>query len=273
MYLAYSVLTFAAFVVVSPYFVYQAIRYKKYIVSLRQRLGLLPIAFNVDGEPSIWMHAVSVGEVIMARALAADLKARYPHLRLFLSTTTITGQQVARRNLQHVDGTFYFPFDWTFIVRRTLALVKPQLFVMVETEIWPNLLRACRAAGVKTAVVNGRISERSYPRYRLIRPFFRRVLADVDRFGMESEQSARRRIRDRPPHRAADRRRAARRRGGARQHRRARPGVPDRDRGVRRRQPRRVRRPQHSRAGDLRQADRVRTAHAELQRDRRRVRQ
>ena len=140
-------------------------------------LGLLPIAFNVDGEPSIWMHAVSVGEVLMARALAADLKTRYPHLRLFLSTTTITGQQVARRNLQHVDGTFYFPFDWTFIRRRTLALVKPQLFVMVETEIWPNLLRACRAAGVKTAVVNGRISERSYPRYRLIRPFFRRLIA------------------------------------------------------------------------------------------------
>ena len=194
MYLAYSVLTFAAFVVVSPYFVYQAIRYKKYIGSLRQRLGLLPIAFNVDGEPSIWMHAVSVGEVIMARALAADLKARYPHLRLFLSTTTITGQQVARRNLQHVDGTFYFPFDWTFIVRRTLAVVKPRLFVMVETEIWPNLLRACRAAGVKTAVVNGRISERSYPRYRLIRPFFRRVLADIDRFCVESERSGRRLI-------------------------------------------------------------------------------
>ena len=194
MYLAYSVLTFAAFVVVSPYFVYQAIRYKKYVVSLRQRLGLLPIAFNVDGEPSIWMHAVSVGEVIMARALAADLKARYPHLRLFLSTTTITGQQVARRNLQHVDGTFYFPFDWTFIVRRTLAVVQPRLFVMVETEIWPNLLRACRAAGVKTAVVNGRISERSYPRYRLVRPFFRRVLADIDRFCVESERSARRLI-------------------------------------------------------------------------------
>src|SRR5881628_4117586 len=123
MYLLYSLLTLVVFVVVSPYFLYQAIRYKKYIGSLRQRLGFLPISFNIDADESIWIHAVSVGEALAARALAADLKARYPHLRLFLSTTTIAGQQVARRNLQHVDGAFYFPFDWTFIVRRTLAVV------------------------------------------------------------------------------------------------------------------------------------------------------
>src|SRR5436309_2539321 len=134
MYAAYSVLTLIVFVVISPYFVYQAVRYKKYIGSLRQRLGYLPLTFNVDGEDSIWMHAVSVGEALTARALAADLKARYPHLRLFLSTTTIAGQQVARKNLQHLDGVFYFPFDWAFIVRRTLDLVKPRVFVMIETE-------------------------------------------------------------------------------------------------------------------------------------------
>jgi 3-deoxy-D-manno-octulosonic-acid transferase len=191
MYLAYSLLTLLVFMIVSPYFVYQAIRYKKYIGSLRQRLGFLPLSFNFDGDASIWIHAVSVGEVLMARALAADLKARYPRLRLFLSTTTMTGQQVARRN-QYVDGVFYFPFDWTFIVRRTLAIVKPRLFIMMETEIWPNLLRACRRQGVRTVVINGRISERSYPRYRLVRPMFRRVLADVDRFCMQSEESARR---------------------------------------------------------------------------------
>src|SRR3954454_10882313 len=187
MYLVYSLATFAAVVAVSPYFVYQAIRYKKYIGSLRQRLGFLPITFNVDGDESVWIHAVSVGETLTARALAADLKALYPRLRLFLSTTTIAGQQVARQNLQHLDGVFYFPFDWTFIVRRTLDLVKPRLFIMMETEIWPNLLRVCREQGVKTIVINGRISSRSYPRYRMIRPFFRRVLADVDRFCMQSE--------------------------------------------------------------------------------------
>jgi 3-deoxy-D-manno-octulosonic-acid transferase len=191
MYLFYSLLTLLAFVVVSPYFAYQAIRYKKYIGSLRERLGYLPISFNLDGEPSIWIHAVSVGEALTARALAADLKARYPRLRLFLSTTTIPGQQVARASLGSVvDAVFYFPFDWAFIVRRTLKLVNPRLFIMMETEIWPNLLRVCRKQGVKTIVINGRISSRSYPRYRMIRPFFRRVLANVDRFCMQSEESA-----------------------------------------------------------------------------------
>src|SRR3989442_3322059 len=149
MYLLNSLLTLAVFVAASPYFLYQAIRYKKYIGSLRQRLGFLPITFNIDAEASIWIHAVSVGEALTARALAADLKSRYPRLRLFLSTTTIAGQQVARRSLSSVDAVFYFPFDWTFIVRRTLNLVKPKLFIMMETEIWPNLLRAFRARGIK----------------------------------------------------------------------------------------------------------------------------
>jgi len=192
MYLAYSLLSLLVFVLVSPYFLYQAVRYKKYVGSLRQRLGYLPIAFNVDGEPSIWIHAVSVGETLTVKALIADLRAQYPRLRLFLSTTTIAGQQVARKNLQQVDGVFYFPFDWTVTVRRTLSIVKPRIFVMMETEIWPNLLRECQARGVRTVVINGRISARSYPRYRLVRPLFKRVLADIDRFCMQSDESARR---------------------------------------------------------------------------------
>src|SRR5687767_11498567 len=104
MYLAYSLLTFLGFILVSPYFMYQALRHGKYVGSLRQRLGYLPIAMNVDGEDSIWIHAVSVGEALTARALVADLRERYPRLRLYLSTTTMAAQQVARRNLQGVDA-------------------------------------------------------------------------------------------------------------------------------------------------------------------------
>jgi 3-deoxy-D-manno-octulosonic-acid transferase len=192
MYAAYSVLIVAFFLVVSPYLLYQAIRYRKYIVSLPQRMGYLPVSFNLDGDESIWIHAVSVGEVLTVRALLPQLRERYPRLRLFVSTTTMAGQQVARSNLPYVDEVFYFPFDLGFIVNRTLRLVRPRLFVMMETEIWPNLLRACHRAGVRTALVNGRISTRSYPRYRLARFFFRRVLAHVDRFCMQSEESARR---------------------------------------------------------------------------------
>jgi 3-deoxy-D-manno-octulosonic-acid transferase len=191
-YLAYSLITVVALVLASPYFFYQAVRHKKYIGSLWQRLGYLPVSFNLDGEASVWVHAVSVGEVLAARPLLAALRERYPRLRLFLSTTTLSGQQLARRNLSDVDDVFYFPFDWTFTARRTLNLVRPKLFVMMETEIWPNLLRECRRRGVKTVLVNGRISYRSYPRYRLVRPFFRRVLADIDRFCVQGEETARR---------------------------------------------------------------------------------
>jgi 3-deoxy-D-manno-octulosonic-acid transferase len=191
-YSLYSVLIVTFFLVMSPYLAWQAVRHRKYIGSLGQRLGYLPISFNLDGEESIWIHAVSVGEVLTARALLPQLKERYPRLRLFLSTTTMTGQQIARGGLPHVDGVFYFPFDLVFIVNRTLRLVKPRMFIMMETEIWPNLLLACHRTGVKTVLVNGRISSRSYPRYRLGRPFFRRVLAHIDRFCMQSEESARR---------------------------------------------------------------------------------
>ncbi len=192
MYSLYSVLVLAIAVIASPWFIYQALRYKKYVGSLGQRMGYLPVSFNMDADESIWIHAVSVGEVLTARPLISDLKRRYPNLRMFLSTTTMAGQQLARRNVQDVDAVFYFPFDFGFVVRRTLDLVRPRLFIMMETEIWPNLLRECRARGIKTAVVNGRLSARSFPRYRLVRGFMRRVLDHVDRVLVQSEESARR---------------------------------------------------------------------------------
>jgi 3-deoxy-D-manno-octulosonic-acid transferase len=191
MYLLYSLLSVVALVIASPFLAYQAIRHRKYIRSLRQRLGYLPLSFNIDGDESIWIHAVSVGETLTARALIGELKARYPALKLFLSTTTMTGHDVARA-LADVDGVFYFPLDWGFTVRRTLDVVRPRLFVMMETEIWPTVLRECRERGIATMLANGRVSKRSFARYTLIRRFFRRVLDDVDRFCMQSEEAARR---------------------------------------------------------------------------------
>jgi 3-deoxy-D-manno-octulosonic-acid transferase len=191
-YLLYSFLTAVVFVVASPYFLYQALRHNKYVGSIAQRLGYLPVSFNLDGDESIWVHAVSVGEVLSARPLISELRASYPKLRLFLSTTTLTGQQLARRSVPDVDAVFYFPFDWTIPARRTLNVVRPRLFVMTETEIWPNLLRECKQRSIRTLMVNGRISYRSFPRYRLIRPFMKRVLADIDRFCVQGEETSRR---------------------------------------------------------------------------------
>jgi 3-deoxy-D-manno-octulosonic-acid transferase len=191
-YLLYSIASFAALVAVAPVLAYRALRHGKYLSGLRQRLGYLPVAFNLDAEESIWVHAVSVGEVLAVRPILAELRTRYPGLRLFLSTTTMSGQHLARTSITDVDGVFYFPFDWINCVRRTLDQVKPRMFVMVETEIWPNLLRECRRRGIVTLLVNGRISHRSFPRYRLVKPFVRRVLADVDRFCVQGEETERR---------------------------------------------------------------------------------
>ena len=190
MYALYSLAMLLLFAAASPYFLYHALRHGKYAGSLPERLGLLPVSLNLDRDASIWLHAVSVGEALTARAIASDLKARYPHLRLFVSTTTMTGQTVAKQSFPQADGVFFFPIDLGFIVRRVLDIVRPRLFVMMETEIWPNLLRECRARGVKTVVINGRISARSFPRYRRVRPLFRRVLALVDRFCVQGEETA-----------------------------------------------------------------------------------
>jgi len=190
MYLVYSLATVVLFAVASPWFLYQAVRHGKYLGSLAERLGRLPVSLNLDREPSIWLHAVSVGETLTARALATDLKARYPRHRLFISTTTMTGQQVARGSFQMADGIFYFPLDLTIVVRRVLDIVRPQLFIMMETEIWPNLLRECQARAIRTIVINGRISARSFPRYRLVRPLFRRVLSLIDRFCVQGAETA-----------------------------------------------------------------------------------
>ena len=192
MYALYTGLIVLFALAASPWLVYQALRYRKYVGSLSQRLGYLPVSFNIDAESSIWIHAVSVGELLTARPLIAALREKHPALRIFLSTTTMSAQQLARRNPLDVDGVFYFPFDLGFVVRRTLDLVKPRLFLMMETEIWPNLLRECRRRGVRTAIVNGRLSARSFPRYRLARGFFRHVLADIDRFCVQSAESRRR---------------------------------------------------------------------------------
>jgi 3-deoxy-D-manno-octulosonic-acid transferase len=191
-YLLYSFATLLVLLALSPYFASQALRHNKYIGSLPQRLGYLPASLNAGREPSIWVHAVSVGEVLAARLLIGDLRREYPGLRIVLSTTTRTGQELARSQAGDVDGVFYFPFDWMFSVRRVLDIVRPRLFVMIETEIWPNVLRECRRRGIKTMLVNGRISYRSFPRYRLVRPLIARVLRDIDRFCVQDEEMARR---------------------------------------------------------------------------------
>ena len=193
MYFLYSLAIIGYAILRVPRLLYDAVRHGKYIGTLGERWGRLPAAINPRGVSSIWIHAVSVGEVLATGALIPALRDRYPDHPLWLSTTTQTGRAAAS-GLDGVDGLFYFPFDLSPVVARVLDRVRPQLFVMVDTELWPTLLRHCTLRGVKTVLVNGRISDRSYPRYRLVRPFFRHVLTGVDRCCAQSEESGRRLI-------------------------------------------------------------------------------
>ena len=192
MYALYTVLLVLVLTAGAPWFLYQGLRRRKYLGSLRQRFGHLPVSFNLDAEPSIWVHAVSVGEALAARPLVAALRDRYPGFRIVVSTTTVTGQEVAKRRLTGADEVFYFPIDLPWVVSRVFDRVRPRMLVLMEGEIWPNVLRECRRRGVRTAVVNGRVSPRSLSRYRLAGALMRRVLADVELFCVQTDEAARR---------------------------------------------------------------------------------
>ena len=153
-------------------------------------MGRLAPAPASGGRPSVWVHAVSVGEALTARPLVRALKARFPDWPLYLSTTTVTGAAVAERDSGGADGLLYAPFDWPIPVRRVLDALEPRLLVLVETELWPNLIHEARRRGTRVAVVNGRLSPRSFGRYRRIRRWLARVLSEVDLFLMQGEPHA-----------------------------------------------------------------------------------
>lgn len=159
-------------------------RFGAYPASVRQGLA--------QGERPVWVHAVSVGEVLAALPLLAALKARIPRQRWVVSTTTPTGQRLARERLPIEDTVVYAPWDLTPCVRRALAAIRPRVFIGLETELWPNLLLRLGAAGIPTAIVNGRISARSFPRYRRIHGWLRPALMQVQVWAMQTQVDAQR---------------------------------------------------------------------------------
>jgi 3-deoxy-D-manno-octulosonic-acid transferase len=189
-YLIYSVGLGILLALAAPAYAWKGRRSGKYLRTFRARMGHLPAEIRTDRPGAVWIHAVSVGEVLAARALVEPLRKRLPGRAVFVSTTTVTGHEVARAKLTGVDGLFFAPFDFAFAVRRVLRATRPALVVLVETEIWPNLIRESRRSGARVAIVNGRLSPRSFPRYRRIRALLRPVLAQIDAFLMQAEPHA-----------------------------------------------------------------------------------
>jgi 3-deoxy-D-manno-octulosonic-acid transferase len=202
-YLIYSLLMGFAALLLTPYWIVQGLRHGKYFSNLGQRLGFsFPTLSKLpEKRPgAIWIHAVSVGEALSGVALARRLKQAYPDRPVVISTTTLTGQALARERMPFADAIFYFPLDWAFCVRRVLRAIRPSIVVILETEIWPNFLREAGRGNVPVVFVSGRISDRSFSRYQkflgiagfFLRPLYRSSLAHASAFLMQSEKDAER---------------------------------------------------------------------------------
>src|ERR1700744_2448565 len=200
--------------VLSPIWIWKGLRQGKYLSNLGERLGRSfpgldamaairegrSVNESREGAGAIWIHAVWVGEVLSGVALAQKLKAAYPQRPLIVSTTTQTGQALARERVKAADAVIYFPFDWAFCVRRALDAVKPALVIVLETEIWPNFLREADQRKVPVIFVSGRISDKSFARYQkffgwagfYLRPFLRDALGRARAFLMQSARDAER---------------------------------------------------------------------------------
>jgi len=190
-YFLYTLLLALGLAVSSPYWLYQVLRYGKYRRGFAERMGRVPARLGTGLESTgvqriIWIHAVSVGEVLAVQGLIEQVKQSFPEHRVVVSTTTDTGQDLARKRFG-AENVFYFPMDFGFAIRPYLRALQPELVVLAETEFWPNFLRLTHASGARIAVVNARISDRSWPRYLRFHWALRRMLAHVDLFLAQTE--------------------------------------------------------------------------------------
>ncbi len=188
-YWLYSLLLAVGLLVSLPYWLVQMSRHGKYHRGLAGRLGRVPPRLQAATKPVVWVHAVSVGEVLAVAGVVEELRRRSPRDRILISTTTDTGLELAGKRFGE-ENVFYFPMDFAFAIRPYLRALRPRLIVVAETEFWPNFLHLARESGAHVAVVNARISDRSLPRYRRFRWVLRDILANVDLFLAQTQEDA-----------------------------------------------------------------------------------
>jgi 3-deoxy-D-manno-octulosonic-acid transferase len=198
MYALYSALLASFLLLTLPYWLLQMMRHGKYRAGLRQRFGAVPTALiGRGGQPVIWVHAVSVGEIVASSAVIEALQQKFPSHRVLISTTTSTGQKLAAQRFG-AENVFYFPLDFAFAIRPYLNVLRPELVVVAETEFWPNFLRLAKRSGARIAVINCRISDRSFPGYQRLRFWLPRLLEEtlqnVDCFLAQTEEDRQRLI-------------------------------------------------------------------------------
>jgi 3-deoxy-D-manno-octulosonic-acid transferase len=201
MYFFYRLFSAAAMIFLAPYYLLRGWRRGESSQAFRERLGSVSPKIAAQASPAaasganaIWIHAVSVGEVLAAQPIVHGLRTRFPQRPIFVSTTTETGQRLARERLANADGVFYFPLDWVVPVRRALRAIRPSAVIVMETEIWPNFLREAKRSDIPVIFANARISPRSFARFKrwefLIGPFFAETVADAALFLPQTAEDA-----------------------------------------------------------------------------------
>ena len=186
MHFLYSALLTLVLLLGLPWWLLQMLRNGKYRAGISERFGFVPDRIRQNNRPVIWVHAVSVGEVLAVSPLIKLLQEQNPDHRVVISTTTATGQRLAHDRFG-AENVFYFPLDFAFAVRSYLKALRPEMIVIAETEFWPNFLRLAHQSGARVLVVNARISDRSFPRYRQWRSLISPMLRNVDRFLTQTE--------------------------------------------------------------------------------------
>ncbi len=194
MYEIYKLLTYLFFLISSPYFIYKLLTTKKYRAGIKERLGFLDIRFKEikPGRRRIWIHAVSVGEVIAASLLIKRIRELWPAETLILTTVTETGNNTAKERINEADIITFFPLDIGLSVRRFKSFLKPDICIIMETEIWPNFLKIISENKTPLLIVNGRLSEKSYRGYRIGKIFFKEALKNISFFSMQTDSDAER---------------------------------------------------------------------------------
>lgn len=186
MYFLYTVLFGIALTLYCPVYAFRMKVLRREGLELKQRLGF-GLSVRDSARPCVWIHAVSVGEILSVQNFVGRLRARHPEWDICVSTHTSSGMRIAREKFTRADRIFFIPIDIPWVVKRVFRAVDPQVLVLAESEFWPNLLREAARRGTRVLVVNGRVSRHSHKKYLKVRPLIRKVFRNVDRFLVQTD--------------------------------------------------------------------------------------
>ncbi len=188
MYIIYNMILIIIFLFYTPFLIYHFLK-GRYREGFRERLGFLSTAIKTKfkGEPTIWIHAASVGETIAATPMVKKIKKEFPDYKIMFSTMTDTGRGIAD-SIEVIDGLIYFPFDLSWVVKKSIEQIKPELVIMIETEIWPNFIRVAKDSGSRVMIASGRISDTSIDKYKYLGTLLQKTLDKIDVFSMQTKR-------------------------------------------------------------------------------------